>query len=188
MLGKHRWLCSCRRLISPKATPVISVPSCSIPVCINHSRQSHFTEILFTIGGPGGSGVQYVQELAPYFRAIIGPQYDLVGFDPRGVSSALLWLQVADSCDTGVGETTPVLSVFNSPAEALEFYAPYPQNANESVSSFGRSLAQAQILGKLAIDRVQQIAESVSTAAVATDMLSIARAFAFDKVNYWGVS
>lgn len=35
-------------------------------------------------GGPGGSGVQYILEMDPYFRAIIGPQYDLVGFDPRG--------------------------------------------------------------------------------------------------------
>ena len=80
------------------------------------------------------------------------------------------------------------MEVFNSPAEALEFYAPYPQNANESVSSLGRTLAQAQILGKLAADRIEQISESVSTAAVATDMLAIVRAFGFDKVNYWGFS
>jgi hypothetical protein len=36
------------------------------------------------LGGPGDSGVQYVLELANSFRKIIGPQYDLVGFDPRG--------------------------------------------------------------------------------------------------------
>ena len=35
-------------------------------------------------GGPGDSGVQYVLELADSFRKILGPQYDLVGFDPRG--------------------------------------------------------------------------------------------------------
>jgi hypothetical protein len=37
-------------------------------------------------GGPGNSGVDFVLELGTYFRAIIGPQYDLVGFDPRGQS------------------------------------------------------------------------------------------------------
>ena len=78
--------------------------------------------------------------------------------------------------------------MFNSPSEALEFYSTYPQNANESVSSLGRTLAQARILGNLAANRIEQISESVSTAAVATDMLTIARAFGFDKVNYWGIS
>lgn len=139
-------------------------------------------------GGPGGSGVQFVQELAPYFRAIIGPQYDLVGFDPRGKRFFFSETTAADRHCAGVGETTPILSAFNNPAEELEFYAPYPQNANESISSLGRTLAQAQILGKLAADRIEQISESVSTAAVATDMLTITRAFGFDKVNYWGIS
>ncbi|EKM52549.1 uncharacterized protein PHACADRAFT_126443 [Phanerochaete carnosa HHB-10118-sp] len=166
----------CARLTVPLQYSNISAGEAQVALLVSPSNfskddPSYLGPILFNPGGPGGSGVQFVQELAPYFRPIIGPQYDLVGFDPRGA-----------------GETTPTLSVFNSPAEALEFYAPYPQNVNESVSSFGRSLAEAQILGKLAVDRVQQIAESVSTAAVATDMLNIARAFGFDKVNYWGVS
>ena len=48
--------------------------------------------------------------------------------------------------------------------------------------------AQAQVLGTLAKDRIPQVSESVSTAAVATDMLTISRAFGFEQVNYWGVS
>ncbi|EKM55395.1 uncharacterized protein PHACADRAFT_255998 [Phanerochaete carnosa HHB-10118-sp] len=132
---------------------------------------NYLGSVLFNPGGPGGSGVSFVQELGPYFRAVIGPQYDLIGFDPRGI-----------------GQSTPVLSLFKSPPEALEFYSTYPQNVNESISSFGRFYAQANILGKLAVDRYPTIAESVSTAAVATDMLNIAKALGQDKVNYWGVS
>ncbi|EKM51090.1 uncharacterized protein PHACADRAFT_263055 [Phanerochaete carnosa HHB-10118-sp] len=131
----------------------------------------HLGSILFNPGGPGDSGVDFVLEFEPYFRAIIGPQYDLVGFDPRGV-----------------GETTPALSIFNSPAEAEQFYKTYPFNVNESVSSFGRFYAQAQILGDLALNRAQLVAESVGTAAVATDMLNIARALGQEKLNYWGIS
>ena len=41
-------------------------------------------------GGPGGSGVDYVLELSTYFREIIGPNYDLVGFDPRGQLTSVL--------------------------------------------------------------------------------------------------
>ncbi|GJE98455.1 alpha/beta hydrolase [Phanerochaete sordida] len=127
--------------------------------------------ILFNPGGPGESGVDYLLAYEPYFRAIIGPQYDLVGFDPRGV-----------------GATTPFLSLFNSPAEALEFYSTLPFNVNDSVSALGRLYAQTKILGELALDRARTVAESVGTAAVATDMLQIARAFGQDNVNYWGIS
>lgn len=38
------------------------------------------------------------------------------------------------------------------------------------------------------MDRVQLVAESVSTPAVATDMLNIVKAFGQDKLNYYGVS
>ncbi|GJE87210.1 alpha/beta hydrolase [Phanerochaete sordida] len=132
---------------------------------------NYLGSILFNPGGPGGSGVSFVEQLGTYFRAIVGPQYDLVGFDPRGV-----------------GQSTPVLSLFKTPVEAFEYYSTYPQNVNESISSFGRFYAQANILGKFAADRYQTVAESVSTAAVATDMLNIAKALGQDKVNYWGVS
>ena len=44
------------------------------------------------------------------------------------------------------------------------------------------------ILGPLAELRAKEVAESMSTPTVATDMLSITRAFGFDKVNYWGIS
>jgi hypothetical protein len=35
------------------------------------------------VGGPGGSGVDWVVELGASFQQILGPQYDMVGFDPR---------------------------------------------------------------------------------------------------------
>lgn len=43
--------------------------------------------ILFNPGGPGGSGVDFVMDIADPFARILGPQFDLVGFDPRGVLS-----------------------------------------------------------------------------------------------------
>ena len=80
------------------------------------------------------------------------------------------------------------MSFFASPAEALLYRETFPNNANESVSSFGRSLAQSQVLAKLAADRIQLVAESVGTPAVATDMLNIVRAFGQEKLNYYGIS
>ena len=60
------------------------------PILLNPGQYAHKSWISFLtsahLGGPGGSGVQYLMEFAEYFREIIGPAYDLVGFDPRGWS------------------------------------------------------------------------------------------------------
>src|SRR4051812_42906075 len=39
-------------------------------------------------GGPGGSGVQFVHEQARQFGAALRRNFDLVGFDPRGVGAS----------------------------------------------------------------------------------------------------
>ena len=88
----------------------------------------------------------------------------------------------------GIGFSTPPLTLFESAPEALNLLSTFPISLNESVSSFGRAYALGQIYSELATERVKLVAESVSTPAVATDMLNIARAFGYDKVNYWGVS
>lgn len=40
--------------------------------------------ILFNPGGPGGSGVDQILQRGDQFATVIGPQFDMVGFDPRG--------------------------------------------------------------------------------------------------------
>ena len=84
--------------------------------------------------------------------------------------------------------STPSAGIFKSPPEALELYKTYPTDLNESISSLGQEFAHSQILNDLAQARVALATESMSTPAVATDMLNIARAFGQDKVHYWGIS
>lgn len=55
-------------------------------VSFHHMLASFFASFR-DLGGPGGSGVQYIMQFGSYFRDIIGPAYDLVGFDPRGKSN-----------------------------------------------------------------------------------------------------
>lgn len=38
-------------------------------------------------GGPGNSGVSFVLRSAPAFRVILGGEFDLIGFDPRGAET-----------------------------------------------------------------------------------------------------
>lgn len=40
--------------------------------------------ILINPGGPGGCGVTVVLNIGPHLAQIIGPKFDILGFDPRG--------------------------------------------------------------------------------------------------------
>ncbi|GJE98454.1 alpha/beta-hydrolase [Phanerochaete sordida] len=142
-----------------------------IPAAVPRDDPAYLGPLLFNPGGPGNSGVQYALQEAANFSLVLGRNYDIVGFDPRGV-----------------GFTTPPLAFFESPAEALEFFAPYPFSANDSASSLGRIFAQSRILSDLADTRAGAVAESVSTPTVALDMLSIVRAFGREKLSFYGVS
>jgi hypothetical protein len=35
-------------------------------------------------GGPGGSGVEFALKLGSLAQALIGADFDVIGFDPRG--------------------------------------------------------------------------------------------------------
>lgn len=37
------------------------------------------------IGGPGGSGVSFLMRTGSAFHQLFGPEWNVVGFDPRGI-------------------------------------------------------------------------------------------------------
>lgn len=129
--------------------------------------------VLFNPGGPGGSGVDMVKGRGEQFAKIIGDDYDIIGFDPRGI-----------------GRTTPKVTAFTSEAESAAFSMKYSNlpPLNSTVDSFARNAAIADIVSSLARERSGLAAQYVSTAFVARDMLSITRAHGRDKLLYWGFS
>ncbi|GJE95985.1 alpha/beta hydrolase [Phanerochaete sordida] len=144
-----------------------------LPSNLSKSDPSYHGPLFINPGGPGESGVQIVQELGTFLQTIVGPGYDIVSFDPRAV-----------------GATTPSFQIFNNTLEVSEFYGSYASDASVGPAALGTGLAQARILGQLAASNpeVRLVAESSSTAAVASDMLVLARVFGYQKVNYWGFS
>ena len=54
------------------------------PALTSPESPSYKGPVLFNPGGPGGSGVDLVRGSGEEFATILGPDFDIVGFDPRG--------------------------------------------------------------------------------------------------------
>ena len=55
--------------------------------------------LVFNPGGPGGSGIEFVQSAALVVPEDIAARFDLVGFDPRGVGAS-----TAVDCDIQIDD------------------------------------------------------------------------------------
>ncbi|KAJ7310915.1 Alpha/Beta hydrolase protein [Mycena albidolilacea] len=142
----------------------------------NCTKSEYRGPILLNDGGPGGSGVDYVVEVGASIATIIGEQFDIVGFDPRGVSYS-----------------TPTISFFRTAAERA-LWMPATSDIvfpalNQTADAVAQQWARAQILGQLAVNRNDgNYIQHITTDNTARDMLRITEAFGFEKVQYWGVS
>ncbi|HWF42305.1 MAG TPA: alpha/beta hydrolase [Acidothermaceae bacterium] len=52
------------------------------------TRQPNLGEVVVNPGGPGASGIQFLQSAAGFVRTQLGNEFDVVSFDPRGVGSS----------------------------------------------------------------------------------------------------
>ncbi|KAF8994596.1 TAP-like protein-domain-containing protein [Cyathus striatus] len=127
--------------------------------------------VLFNPGGPGGSGVGMIIERGDAFSAILGPQFDIVGFDPRGVS-----------------RSTPKVRFFETDAERSLWQGSDREVVNTTAQLTER-WARAKIEGQLAKERDETgYLRHINTDHTARDMLHIVRAHGREKIQYWGFS
>lgn len=56
-----------------------------IPSPLPANSSDYRGPILFNPGGPGGSGVNFITDFGKNLSAVVGPQFDILGFDPRGM-------------------------------------------------------------------------------------------------------
>ncbi|KAL0057895.1 hypothetical protein AAF712_015444 [Marasmius tenuissimus] len=141
-----------------------------LPANVSSDSQDYRGPILFNPGGPGGSGVDYVLGAGASHQVGLGPQFDIVGFDPRGVR-----------------RSTPRIEFYGSREERiLSFRSANELNqSRESVESFW---AKGKIMGTLAYERGKDYLGHMNTANSARDMLSIVEAHGQEKLQYWGFS
>jgi pimeloyl-ACP methyl ester carboxylesterase len=125
--------------------------------------------IFFNPGGPGGSGVDFLQAVGPFlYSDEVRARFDLVSFDPRGVA-----------------RSTP-LQCFDTTDEALAALAPFPFPVTRAEE---RVWVQAdRTWARACAERGGPILDHMSTANVARDMDLLRRAVGDRKMTYVGYS
>jgi pimeloyl-ACP methyl ester carboxylesterase len=120
-------------------------------------------------GGPGGSGVEFARDVAPYlYGGAIQSRFDIVGFDPRGV------------------ERSSPIRCFDSPSEwspAMPRFG-YPITAEQEA----RTQLADQYLADACKAHASAIMDHMATADVARDLDRLRAAVGDDQLNYMGVS
>ncbi|TEB32535.1 hypothetical protein FA13DRAFT_1687269 [Coprinellus micaceus] len=138
------------------------------------TREGYRGPVLFNPGGPGDSGVNMILSSADDLATILGPQFDIVSFDPRGIA-----------------RSTPRANHFDMDVERVLFgtlSGPSPWIEDGVVTGIERVWAQSQLLGALAASHDDGYLEHITTENTASDMLRIVQAHGEEKLQYWGFS
>lgn len=118
-------------------------------------------------GGPGVSGVTYAADADTYFGEELREVYDVVGFDPRGVS-----------------ESTPIDCRTDEELDAYIGADPDPDTAAERREA--RALFAA--FGEGCLERSGDLTRHMSTEEVARDLDVIRAVLGQEKLSYFGAS
>ncbi|CZS91902.1 related to hydrolases or acyltransferases (alpha/beta hydrolase superfamily) [Rhynchosporium agropyri] len=151
------------------------------------SSSQRLGSLLVNPGGPGASGVSFVQNGAgSAISTLTGGLYDIIGWDPRGV-----------------GQTRPLLECFPNASAEYKFSEALPGGPNLWLGMFSNSSYDAEVTKRIsdfdtsiaglshACAAQKSAALYTSSAAyVARDMATIVTALDGKdaKLNYWGFS
>ena len=124
--------------------------------------------ILLNPGGPGGSGINFVHRLGEFLNTVVGEDFHLVSFDPRGVNSS-----------------TPMASCYPDAASRRKLQAP---KSTDFAKDSGEWYAWTSNFLQGCQDTMGEHGRYVDTPQTAADMNSILDALGQEKMNYWGFS
>ncbi|KAL0934997.1 uncharacterized protein CTRU02_209588 [Colletotrichum truncatum] len=159
-----------------------SVPLMKLPADPASQNGPYRGMILINPGGPGGSGIELARSSAIQIQPILGSNYDIVGFDPRGIGLS----EPRASCSAG--NSTRRRKTRNVPRLGDAFY-------NERIEIYKDIGERCQAT----IGADTAAGPHMTTATTARDMLSIVEAFAAtpdgaraalnsSQLNYYGIS
>ncbi|MGW3989833.1 alpha/beta hydrolase [Streptomyces sp. NPDC004830] len=133
---------------------------------VPHTARTYQGPLLVNPGGPGGSGLTLAGFVASSLPAKVAAQYDVIGFDPRGVGAS------KPALDCKPGHFDPVRPDSVPATSAIE-------RAN-----LDRAKAFAAACGKT----YGHLLPYIDTTSAVRDMDAIRRALGAEKLNYFGYS
>jgi pimeloyl-ACP methyl ester carboxylesterase len=142
----------------------ISLALDMIPATAPRSQQQGI--LLVNPGGPGASGLPLAAYIAQGLTPGVAADYDIVGFDPRGVGSSVPAL----SCDPGF------------------FSGPRPNYIPASAAAEQVLISRAKMYATDCEQKFGWLLPYMTTQDVARDMDAIRAAFGVSKINYYAFS
>ncbi|BFZ57013.1 hypothetical protein PYCC9005_004063 [Savitreella phatthalungensis] len=124
--------------------------------------------ILLNPGGPGGSGVGFLAARAEQLTKLVGDNYHLLSFDPRGINGS----SPRAVCGASVEERK------SHPAA----------HQVDAVADSGESYAWASTFVRACEDNLGEYGKYINTPQTAADMNTILDAIGQDNLWYWGFS
>ncbi|KAI1084143.1 TAP-like protein-domain-containing protein [Whalleya microplaca] len=162
-----------------------SVPIIKYPAQSNSSFGPYQGIILLNPGGPGASGVSEALNNGSNIQAVVGTNWDIVGFDSRG-----MWLsEPVANCSANITPNQNITFRSRSAPRLLDEYY-------NGFIEYGKELGENC---EKTIGGEKDVGPHMSTATTARDMLSIVDAFAETEdgkraskpsrlLNYYGIS
>ncbi len=133
---------------------------------VPHTAKTTQGPLLVNPGGPGGSGLTLAGFVASALPAKVAAQYDVIGFDPRGVGRS------DPALDCAPGHFDPVRP------------DPVPLTPGVERANLTRAKAFADACGRKYAD----VLPHIGTVAAARDLDLIRRALGADRISYFGYS
>ncbi|GGJ33134.1 peptidase [Streptomyces brasiliensis] len=133
---------------------------------VPHTAKTSQGPLLVNPGGPGGSGLTLAGFVASALPKTVAAQYDVIGFDPRGVGDS------TPALDCKTGHFTPVRPDSVPGTPALE-------RAN---------LTRAQSFAAACGKKYASVLPYIDTVSAVQDMDSIRQALGARKISYFGYS
>ncbi|TFK90615.1 alpha/beta-hydrolase [Polyporus arcularius HHB13444] len=167
----------CARLLLPLDYDTPDGPTTAIAIrMIPATDQDIYRGTIFlNPGGPGGSGVDFLERVGTNISRIVGPSFDILSFDPRGI-----------------GRTTPLASCFETASQrAIWATQEGHQLIDASDESLGIIHARAEVLAERCKEQLGGewgIGRFATTPYVARDMLEITQLLGQEQLQYWGFS
>ncbi|MFB7650649.1 MULTISPECIES: alpha/beta hydrolase [unclassified Streptomyces] len=133
---------------------------------VPHTAATYQGPLLVNPGGPGGSGLTLAGFVASSLPEKVAAQYDVIGFDPRGV-----------------GKSSPALNCLPGHFDPVR-----PDSLPDTPDVERANLARAEAFAEACGDKYADVLPYIDTVSAARDVDAIRAALGAERINYFGYS